>query len=274
MKRRSKLARDELPVLFDEASNITGTVKSAVRVMQVFEFFDQVQRDAHISEIVEHLGFPQSSTSALMKSLVRCGYIEYLPLTRTYTLTPRVALLGSWIEGSPLKDGSIGRMMDELNAETSEAIVLACSNGIYSKYIHVVEASSLIRMHVPIGTTRLLVWSTTGVALISQMSDEAIRLLVKRTNAQAPSTRRPIDANQTLVHVDQYRKRGYFFSRGLMTSGAGMISMRLPPTSAGPDRPLAIGIGGPVDTIQKQETRIVRLLRDAIAKYIKITSSN
>jgi len=268
MKRLSKPAHREIPLVIDATPSAGVGVKSAVRVMQVFEFFDQLQRDARVSEVVEFLGFPQSSTSALLKSLVQTGYLEYLPATRTYIPTPRVALLGSWIGGSPIRDGSIGRMMDELSAETGEAIVLACSSGIYAKYIHVVEATRLIRMHVPIGSQRFLAWSAMGVALISHMSDDAIRLLVRRTNAEAPSRQKAIDVNQTLAYVEQFRKRGYFFSRGLVTPGAGMICVRLPPNSTSPDRPLALGIGALVDTIEKQEARFVRLMRNAIARYI------
>jgi len=248
-------------------------VKSAVRVMQVFEFFDQLQRDARVSEIVEHLSFPQSSTSSLLRSLVQTGYLEYLPSTRSYIPTPRLSLLGSWIGGSPIRDGSIGRMMDELSAETGEAIILACSNGIFAKYIHVVEATSLIRMHVPIGSQRFLVWSAMGFALLSHLSDDAIRLLVKRTNAEAPPRQKAIDVNQTLAYVEQFRKRGHFFSRGLVTPGAGMICMRLPPNSTSPDRPLALGIGALVDTIDQHEARFVRIMRNAIARYIDSDSA-
>jgi len=243
-------------------------VKSAVRVMQVFEFFDKLQRDARVSELVEYLGFPQSSTSALLKSLVQTGYLEYLPSTRSYIPTPRVALLGSWIGGSPIRDGSVGRLMDELSAETGETIVLACSNGIYAKYIHVVEATNLMRMHVPIGSQRFLAWSAVGIPLIGDMSDDEIRLLVKRTNAETPSRHKAVDVNQTLAYVEQFRKRGYFFSPGLVTPGAGMICMRLPANASTSDRPLAIGIGGLRETIEKQQARFARLLRDAIARYI------
>jgi len=268
MSPRSKSAQRDIPVVVDATPSLGVGVKSAVRVMQVFEFFDQFQRDARVSELVDYLGFPQSSTSALLKSLVQTGYLEYLPTTRSYIPTPRIALLGSWIGGSPIRDGSIGRMMDALSAETGEAIVLACSNGIFAKYIHVVEATNLMRMHVPIGSQRFLAWSAMGAALISHLSDDAIRLLVKRTNAEASSRQKAIDVNQTLAHVEQFRKRGYFFSRELVTPGAGMICVRLPPNSTSPDRPLALGIGALVDTIDKHEARLVRVMRNAIARYI------
>lgn len=267
MNPRSRRAHRELPLAIDATPSTYAGVKSAVRMMQIFDLFDQLQRDASVNEIVEHLAFPQSSTSVLLKSLAQTGYIEYLPATRTYIPTPRVALLGSWISGSPIRDGNIGRMMDELGAETGEAIALACKSGIYAKYIHVVEATSLLRLHVSVGSQRFLAWSPMGVPLLSDMPDDEIRLLVKHTNAEAPSKQKAIDVKQALSHVEQYRKRGYFLSRGLVTPGAGMICMRLPLNSAS-HRPLALGIGALAETIDRQKPRLVRVMRNAIARYI------
>lgn len=42
-------------------------VKSAIRVFEVLEFFDEVQRDASLSEIARRLGCPVSSTSMLLR---------------------------------------------------------------------------------------------------------------------------------------------------------------------------------------------------------------
>lgn len=269
MKRRPSTAPPI--VLINSAPNAQSGVKSAVRVMQVLEFFDQVQRDARVSEVVEHLGYPQSSTSALLKSLVQIGYLDYLPNTRSYIPSPRLALLGSWIGGSPVRDGSIGRMMDELNAETGETIILASINGIYAKYIHVIQATSPLRLHVPLGTQRPLVWSAMGSALLSDVSDDAIRLLVRRTNAEATPGQKPVDVRKTLENVNQIRKTGYLFTRGMVVPGAGMISMRLPIGSMGSGRPLAVGIGGLLDSLEHNERRIVRLMRNAIDRYIEQT---
>ena len=49
-------------------------VKSAVRDVEVLEFFDSVQREASLSETGRALGCPLSSTSMLPQSLVERGY--------------------------------------------------------------------------------------------------------------------------------------------------------------------------------------------------------
>src|SRR4029453_5952432 len=99
-------------------------VKSAVRVVEVFELFDQEQRPMQVAEVAAHYAWPASSTSALMGTLVRLGYPEYAPGKRVYRPSGRVALLGDWIQGSLLRDGQLARMLEHLNQQTGETIVL------------------------------------------------------------------------------------------------------------------------------------------------------
>ena len=61
-----------------------GVVKSAGRVLQILEFFDDVRREASVIEICTTLGYPQSSTSALLHSLVVMGFLSYNPATRAW----------------------------------------------------------------------------------------------------------------------------------------------------------------------------------------------
>ena len=51
-----------------------STVKSAARVLAILEYFDDLQRPSTVTEIAEELTYPQSSTSALLRSLVSMGY--------------------------------------------------------------------------------------------------------------------------------------------------------------------------------------------------------
>ncbi|MGP1677679.1 MAG: IclR family transcriptional regulator [Burkholderiales bacterium] len=255
--------------IIDVAPRSNAVVKSAGRVLQILEFFDEVQRDARVGDIAERLGYPQSSTSVLLKSLTQLGYMDYDAKTRTYLPSPRVALLGSWLAQGPVRDGSLFRLMEELNRETGETVILAARNGIYAQYIRVLHATNEMRMHVPIGSRRLLVWSATGFALLTRSAEDDVRALVRLTNSEARAGQKRIDPRKTLAGIAQARKRGYSFSRGLVTPGAGLIGMPLPDGVDRRDRPLVIGISGWIDDLDREETRIVRLMRETMQRYIE-----
>jgi len=262
-------SRSVAGTIIDAAPRSKAVVKSASRVLQILEFFDEVQRDARVGDIAARLGYPQSSTSVLLKSLVQLGYMDYDTKTHTYVPSQRVALLGSWLAEGPVRDGGLFRLMEELNRETAETVILATRNGIYAQYIRVLQATNEMRMNVPIGSRRLLVWSATGFALLVRSPEQEVRALVHRTNAEARSGQKPINARKTLAGIAQVRKKGYSFSRGLVTPGAGLIGMPLPDWLDRRGRPLVIGVSGWIDQLERDETRIVRMLRETIRRYLE-----
>ena len=59
-------------------------VKSASRTFAVLELFRDERRPLRLSEIYTALGYPQSSSTNLLKGMVIEGYLNYNRNTRTY----------------------------------------------------------------------------------------------------------------------------------------------------------------------------------------------
>jgi hypothetical protein len=98
-----------------------GVVKSAGRVLQILEYFDEIQRTANVVEIAEMLKLPQSSTSALLRSLVAMGYLYFDRMARTYVPSCKVALLGNWVNSPLFMGGVVLQCMEELRERTGDA---------------------------------------------------------------------------------------------------------------------------------------------------------
>lgn len=253
----------------DVAPRAKGAVKSAGRVLQVFEFFDEIQRDARVAEIAERLSFPQSSTSILLKCLVELGYLDYLTETRSFLPSPRVTLIGAWLDKGPIRDGSIIRMVEEISQRTGDTVIVAARHGIYSQYIYVMQARSAMRFHVPQGSRRLAVWSATGFALLAGANEQMVRALCTRTNAEAPEGQARVDFNACWERIETTRQAGYYFSEGLVTPGAGSIAMPLPDGVDVHERPLAVAVSGILDDFVRREKDIADIISDAIRRYLR-----
>lgn len=269
MARRPKRVRSAIPSVVDAAAGAATPVKSAGRVLEILEYFDDVKHRARASDITERFGYPQSSTSYLLKSLIQMGYLEFNPSSRTYMPTTRVALLGSWIWESAISDGTLIRLMKTIGASTGQTVVLGARNGIYAQYIHVIETENGFPIHVPTGTCRLLVWSAAGFALLSNEREQTIRLLVLRTNAEVRNLPHKIKLREVLANVGTVLRQGYFLSDGLVTPGGAHISMPLP-VEATRGRALVIGVSGRSDVIRRDEARIVEAMQSAIARYCNL----
>lgn len=243
------------------------SVKSALRVLKIFEYFLEIRRPARAKEIAREIGMPQSSTSVLLRSLRDSGYLELDEADRTYLPTPRVTFLGAWLDSGPIRDGRLVHALEELAAETSAATCVATRIGIFSVYIYVIPGRTPMRFHIPVGSRRLLAHSATGFALLAGSSDEEIAAIVRRTNAEISGS--VLDRASVLEQVATVRRDGYAFSRGLVTRGAGAIAMPLPQGVDRGNRPLVVSQSGMLDDFIQNEADIVAAMRRAVARMAR-----
>lgn len=242
-------------------------VKSAVRVLEVLELFDRLQRQACVGEIAQELGYPVSSTSILLGNLLDRGYLRRGPDQRSYFPTPRVTLLGAWIEPLLSPGAEVMRMMAELGEATGETIILAAPTRDQAQYLHVVPATTTMRMHVGPGTLRPLLASGLGRVLLSTMPEDKIRHLVMRHNNGPLADEGNVSLAALQRDLSTIRARGYSIVLRGVTPGAGLIAMLLPVELGG--LPLAVGIGGWAREMRSRQQEYVSLLRGAVERHMR-----
>jgi IclR family transcriptional regulator, acetate operon repressor len=245
---------------------VNGTVKSAARVLEVFEYFDRIRRSATVTEVARALGYPQSSTSVLLRSLVELGYLEQDEGRRSYLPTPRVTLLGSWVEPLLAPGGEIMRLMDELGGQTGETIILGVPSGDAVRYIHVVQATNAMRLHVGNGTVRPMAISGMGRLFMSRMDEASVRRIVERHNAELAGEEGRLHLAAVRRDLASIRAEGYVPSLDRVTQGAGGISVLLPVAPHGV--PMAVAIGGLSRTINDNRERFLQLIRAGIRRHL------
>lgn len=243
-----------------------GVVKSAGRVLQILEYFDEIQRPANVAEIAEMHKLPQSSTSALLRSLVAMGYLYFDRMARTYTPSCRVALLGNWVNHPLFMGGSALQCMEDLQRKTGDAVVLAIRAGIWSQYIHVLQATSMARLQVTRGALRPVAASGTGYALLSTLPDAEVKKIAHRVNAEARIGKvTAVNTEELLQTLAETRRLGYAFTTDLVTLGGAVLAMPLPVTDEG--QALVIGLGGISEVQKKRRSELVATMRETIAAH-------
>jgi DNA-binding IclR family transcriptional regulator len=243
-------------------------VKSALRVLEVLELFDRLQREASVGEIARELGYPVSSTSMLLSTLLESGYLRHGADQRSYFPTPRVTVLGSWVEPLLQPQAEVMRMMAELGEATGETIILAAPTRDQAQYLHVVPATTTMRMHVGPGTMRPLVASGLGRVLLSTMPDDRVRQLVMRHN-DGPFVHEEGRVSLAALQreLSGIRARGHAVVLRGVTPGAGLVGMLLPLELSG--LPLAVGIGGWAREMRARQQEYVQLLHDGIDRHLR-----
>lgn len=257
------LALGEINIVGCRDGETDRVVKSAGRVLQILELFDVLKREALVSEVSEVLDFPQSSTSVLLRSMALMGYLYFNPETRAFGPTTRVALLGSWINGPIISNGTLSRLIEAVNQRTGQAVVLAVRNRIWAEYIHVVQATDALRMFVVKGSRRALVWSGTGFALLSDLPDSTIKRITMHYNAE---TGAQLCMSAVLERVNMVRMQGWAASYDTVTKGGGIIAMRLPQFDN--EEQIVMGVAGLTDVLREHEADFVAAMHEEIAAHI------
>lgn len=262
------MSADGNPTSLHEAQ----VVKSAVRTLEILEYFDEVRQPLNVVGIAAALGYPQSSAAALLRSLTAMGYLHFDRKKRTYMPTDRVPFLGSWVNPPLFEDGALPRLVSAIGRRTAQMVVLAARNRDMAQYIHVRNAPGEVPHHIKIGQMRALATSGVGQILLSTMDDKEIRRLYHRMNAYATAPAEKTDIAELLKQMSGIRLRGYTFSRNRVVEGFGVIAVPVP--SGGSSPPLALGVCGLCDVLEAREAEILELVREELNTHLKSATSS
>lgn len=234
--------------------------KTARRVIEVFEYFDEQKRQATVMDIVRRYKRPQSSTSELMASLVEMGLLYKDPVSRSYTPTPRAAVLGAMAQPRVVRDGRLWSLIDNLSAETGLGVALLGMVGLNVQIFHRVSGAKAVKSDLSGGLQERLVDSAAGLLFLSTLSSERRDGVLRRLNAEASAERK---FNQPAMRdaVEATSRQGHALGAAGFGGTAQMCAVLLP-IEAG-DHPLALGfVYEPSDEIDT--ARLIGLLKRSV----------
>ncbi|MBD0417341.1 IclR family transcriptional regulator [Oryzicola mucosus] len=250
---------------FESAGDGADVVKSVARTLEVLELFDEVRRPMKVMTVAAALGYPRTSTLAILQSLVSLGYVKVDSLRRTYIPTDRVSLLGCWMSPTLFAEARLPRLLQAITKRSGQMVVLGARNGDYAQYIQVLDPRNSAGCRIRLGAKQPLASSGVGTALLSAYDDNDVRRLFHRINAYRTVDAEPIQVGDLLLSLADIRRKRYFVSIDQVVTGASLIAMLMP--TACTDRPLVVGIGVPTGTIREREDELVRVMNEEIDRF-------
>lgn len=203
------------------------TIKSAHRVLEILEFFDQDRHSASVMDLSRTLKYPQSSTSELLRCMTRLGYLHYNRFRRTYSPTARVALLGAWVEPTLFRGGPVLSSIDAIFRALGETVILSTAQNYFVQHLHVIQGISDDSVEAHVGDTLPLAHSPQGKLLLSSYQPEHIRSALHRLNADEPDPERRVNTVQKSDELIALRRKGWLVEHD--GNGTGTVAMLMPP---------------------------------------------
>lgn len=238
-----------------------AVVKSVGRVFEVLELFDESQAPQTATQVGRKLKYPASSTLALLKSMVKLGYLAFDRAERVYAPTVRVSMLGRWVESSLYGQGKLMNLIDDLRVRTEQSVSISIQNDLQMQFIYV-NLGPAFSVNIKAGHTVPLFRSAIGLMALSDRPDKEIAKFVERFNRRAKPPEQKVDLNQLMQMIRRARTQGYCTGYDLFYPGIGAIAFLLKPRVGRYSGVLSIG--GVTAKLKEQEAQIVRTVRGAI----------
>ncbi len=235
------------------------TIKSAHRVLEILEYFDRDHHTATVMDLARSLGYPQSSTSELLRCLTRLGYLHYNRYDRTYMPTARVALLGSWVAPALFRGGAVISALDRISQTIGETVVLSTAINYVVQHMHVVKGTSPDAIDVHAGEIESLTHSPQGKLLLSSYQDAHIRSALHRLNAEEDDPERRVRIADYMKELGALRPHGWVFDGEYRAGDGSGIVTALLPQRCGAER-LVLSVVAKKEVFDERKAEIVDYL--------------
>lgn len=206
--------------------DVQKTVKSADRVLTLFELLGRWGREMSHTELAEALGIPKSSLTQLLKNLVARGWLSFSPATKGYALGPAIAALAR--RSMQVRDlAELAQpVLAELTAATGESSALNTLSGDVSKVVATVLGPHRLVSHMRLGDTAPLYATSGGKALLAHLPPELLEEYLGRVAFEpaTPATLRSVRALRK--QLAEVRRNGVAYSLEEWTPG--IVGMACP----------------------------------------------
>ncbi|WP_231954203.1 IclR family transcriptional regulator [Actinoplanes derwentensis] len=252
----------------DEAAGVRE-VKSAARTVELLELLAaRRNRPARLRELSEALGVPRSSLHALLRTLVRYGWVRVDSSGSLYGIGIRALLAGtSYLDTDPFLP-LVLPFLEELREKVDETFHFGRLDGSDVVYLATRESSQYLRPYSRIGR-RLPAYSTAlGKSLLAERAPD--RLAAHLPPVMEPLTPHTITSRPALDdELERIRKRGYAIDEQENSMGLRCYAVAL----AYQDPPVdAISVSIPLARLTTQRelevVDLIRKMRDRIARVV------
>ncbi|MFE3018689.1 IclR family transcriptional regulator [Streptomyces sp. NPDC059256] len=210
------------------AVDSSGTqVKSAVRTVELLEFFAGQPGMHSLTDVQEAVGYPKSSLYMLLRTLVDLGWVETDATDTRYGIGVRALLVGtSYLDGDEVV-AAARPTLDRLSDDTGESIHLARLDGVNVVYLATRQSQHYLRPFTRVGR-RLPAHSTAlGKALLATHTDEQVRAMLPEVlSAQTEHT--VTDRERLIGELPTIRERGLAVDREESTLGLRCFAVAIP----------------------------------------------
>lgn len=240
-------------------------VKSAARIFEILELFNQTKQAMPAIEIASRLDYPLASTHELLKTMTGLGYFTYGDPKWTYKPSHRLPLVVDWVRDSVTENRRLSDFMTDLNETTRETINLSRQLRSEVKIIKGMECLYEIGVSSKPGTQMPVTKSLTGLTSLAALSVTHLEAYFEELAKNDPLQYSTINFERLDNVREELKAKGTVLACDLFVDGIGAICFPL--SVAGSNQIFVIGIVGPSERIKTAALSHQRLIRRLVKEH-------
>lgn len=249
----------------DGVAGENGTVKSADRVLDLFELLAQWGREMSHTEISQALGIPKGSLSKLLKNLVARQYVEYLPASKGYKLGEAVRRLADTAQTQLDLLVLAEPVLKGITEATLESCALSYLRGDQVEVVATENSPQRLLSHLRLGDLAPLYAVSAGKIILALLPQEQRESYLANVTFEAHTDATITSTDQLMGQIAEAQRAGVAFSIEEFTPGIIGIAVAVRSGTGFPIAALNVAMPAVRYTTASRDKAITALL-DAAAK--------
>lgn len=227
------------------------SLDKALRLLLLFEDEQQIR----LTEASSYLGVASSTAHRLLATLQYRGFVRQNPTTKAYEPGPALSSIAVTVMGRLDVRATVRPFLERLHREFAETVHLGRLDGQNVAFLDSIEGTRAVRVGSRAGRSLPAHATSTGKAMLSRLSTEALRGLYRDEKLEALTDRSLTTRSDLERALEVVRERGFATSDEESEEGVTSLAVAV----GGGSGPLyAVNVSVP-------KQRMTRILRGEIS---------
>jgi DNA-binding IclR family transcriptional regulator len=218
--------------------------------------------EIRLSEATRYLGAASSTAHRLLAMLQYRGFIRQDQVSKVYHAGPALTSVAFAILGRIDVEATAKPVMRRLSERLRESVHIGILDGAAVRFVAAVEGPAAVRVASRLGRTMPAHCTSTGKAMLAQLSDEEIGRLYPEEDLEQVTQHSIGSRTELLKELGRIRQRGYAVNRE--ESEEGVASLAVPIPTRAPGLRFALNAAAPTHRLKtSQYPKMVAVLVEA-----------
>lgn len=224
------------------------------------------QPQIRLSEATRYLGVASSTAHRLLAMLAYRGFVRQDPVSKAYLPGPSLSGVAFAVFGRVDIQRSAVPIMRGLSEQLRETIHVGMLDAASVRFVAAVEGPTAVRVASRLGRTMPAHCTSTGKAMLAQLSQPELRQLLPQERLQTITAASIGTRTELEAELSGIRERGYATNRE--ESEEGVASVAVPIPTRAPGLRLALNAAAPQNRLDSSRYSAVAAALIAGAKEI------